>query len=286
MAQYKCDFSEMTGGGDDWGGVWEPNWDATTSGEMFIICSGERKEGTGRLYHPVRGHPKRQLWLDGAVVNQPTDRNFALEWTELGDSFDEVEMLSCHGLSTASNEGGGVILRGAGSEASKTGIAITHENIGFGRIYAHEWDAEDYNTIGWFNHDRIISAANYNVMGWLRARVSGEKLWVKYWLGEYEDEPAAWDIDGNTVQKATGTGWVGLYNRTISLANLGVHGSERVVWYDFVSVGTDGDPAPGPDFEPAGAIVTQMLVEVVRPFHAPEAPPSGAGQPVIVIVSS
>jgi len=278
MAQYKVDFSEMEGDGLDWGGVWDPEWDTTTSGEIYRIASGED------LYEPVRGHPKKQLWIDGDIANDPVDKNHALSWKALGVNLDEIEALVCSGVCNNSNEGGGIIFRGAGTEGSETGVEILYDSWGGGIIDVNERDAGDFYNIAQFNTRRTIGTSAYNLLTWTRAKISGEKVWVKNWFGDFFDEPDAWQVDGATVAYVTGTGWFGLRDRTIAYTNLGAMGSKTFNHYDFVSVGTGGDEAPDPDSEPQGPRVTQMLVEVIRPFHAPVV--TGAGQPVIVIISS
>jgi hypothetical protein len=88
----------------------------------------------------------------------------------------------------------------------------------------------------------------YNV----RFRVSGEDIKAKAW-GDDEDEPDSWNIE-ETDSSLSGEGWVGVLG-----FNANYHSST-----DFFTVGTGGDSAPDPDYDPREIRVTQLPLEILK----------------------
>ena len=72
---------------------------------------------------------------------------------------------------------------------------------------------------------------NHLTYTWYRFRISGSSLKFRLWA-DGSAEPTTWNAEVTNTQ-ITAAGFVGLYNRTFD-----------DVWYAFVGIGTNGDPAP------------------------------------------
>jgi len=88
---------------------------------------------------------------------------------------------------------------------------------------------------------------------WVRFRLSGTSLKAKAWQGGYIDEPVAWHID-IVDGDIGGGGWAG-------------PGGYESCDYDFFSLGTSGDIAPGP----IDTYVNKLTrYNYVKPLHVDE----------------
>lgn len=133
------------------------------------------------------------------------------------------------------DEQGGVCCHIAGADFSEDLYWSLVYSSGANRSL-EEWDNHNYESHG---GSALGTAYVDNVYHWVRLGFDGTGIYVKDWTGDYEDEPVS-NFLADTSESSVTQGRPGLCLR-------GFGNSNSVSWWcDFFSVGTGGDPAPGP----------------------------------------
>lgn len=167
----------------------------------------------------------------------------ALSWDDVGTP-SNVEIFTRIRAENAGSMLIALLLRGDGNISQKIGYVL--------RIFGDDFYVGHHNGGGFtqldvFKSNQVVNNTWYNV----RFRVSGEEIKVRVWE-EHENEPSIWDSEVSDGV-VSGEGWVGVHNYHNAAGST-----------DFFTVGTDGDSAPDPDYDPREIRVTQLPLEILK----------------------
>lgn len=224
MTQFKTDFSEYAV--DSKPSDWTPRWEA--SGEEFQVISEVSETVGDKILH----------------IDFPVSKYRALSWNDIGTPSD-VEIFARIKSENTALDNARICIRGDGDTNNKIGYTF---HIGGDDFYVGRFNANGYSYLDTFDSNTALDDTWYNV----RFRVSGESIKTKVWE-EHENEPSTWNSEvSNSV--VSGEGWAGV----------GGYYTNYYSSTDFFTVGTDGDSAPDPDYDPREIRVTQTPLEILK----------------------
>lgn len=175
-------------------------------------------------------------------IEEASSARRGLSWDDVGTPHD-VEIFGRIRNENANYANTYLVIRGFGAAGTESGYHfITYSN----EFRIGKYINGSVETVGAF--DTPLDNTWYNI----RCRVSGEDIKAKAWE-EYEIEPDSWDIE-ETDNSLSGEGWVGVGGYQANY-----HSST-----DFFTVGTDGDEAPDPDYDPREIRLTQLPLEILK----------------------
>jgi len=220
MAKYFTNFSEYTSDQQpsDWTirGSTSPTWvvkdDATATGGKVLNHSA-----TSSLYS-------------------------FLTWDDVGVTSD-TEIVARIGIGTKVSAFLSFLTLRCNGDASDHYSAIVH---GGGYLYLYRYKSG----VGTHLAGTTI-ALNANSYFWVRFRVNGTSLKIRYWI-DGATEPSTWDIqyiDNSTNKISTGNSGVGWYYNGYQPHN-----------FDVISIGTDGDTAPTTGLDVATNAATNITL--------------------------
>jgi hypothetical protein len=225
MAQYSTDFSEYTTGQQP--SDMTKRW-VTASVAWTVIESAISGVTGGKVLELTRsgGNSRSGLSLD--AIDSDADRA-------------DVEVLVKTQHPTTANDFGGILFsRGSGistlENLYRSGVrwAATESSL--------ISDLAEYNSGSFAQGPLTAQSLSADTWYWIRARWNGTTRQLRFWA-DGDSEPGTW-AEEDTDASITAAGWVGLF----SFAS-----TEATQIYDFLSVGTNGDTAPG--IPPSGAFV-------------------------------
>lgn len=211
MTQYFTDWTEYPSGAQP--SDWTRRWD--TSMGTWLVQAGAGYDGVKPALQTTYGASQTRLALSWNVIDSDPDRadvEFVYRWRPAVYGNNDVRTLA----------------RGSGNGTSETGY-----NSGF---------VNGGSRTSYMLNGGSFTIASTPVSGvvdpnwvWTRVRITGTTdLKVRTWI-DGTDEPTVWDVESTTATSITDPGWVGLTSY--------VDGSGTLTW-DFVGIGTGGDPAP------------------------------------------
>jgi hypothetical protein len=208
MATYQTNFSGYTVNvqPSDWTARW------VTSNNTWAARAKAGAEGGQTLEQTSTVDARRLLSWDAIDVD--ADR-------------DDVEILARFRTTSTTVDQLRLIARGSGAAAAEGAYFLGFAGSG-DTLYLNKYVAGVSTAIG----SGVAITYATNTWYWLRFRVNGTSLSGKFWQ-DGEDEPSAWTITGTDASIAA-AGWVGV----------GVFESNGTKDFDYVSIGTNGDPAP------------------------------------------
>lgn len=161
-------------------------------------------------------------------------------WDDAGTPSDEVDVLA-HVYSVDSNESLQIFIHGSGAQFGENCYYTDGDLASSGDVRLREYTSGSFGQLG-SAADSLTNA----VWTWVRIRSTSTHKMCKMWTGAYGDEPASWHVNAADTTKTTG--WIGSLVRSNGLTQ----------WLDWLSVGTAGDPAPGPSAAFTGTLAATM----------------------------
>jgi len=182
---WQTDFSEYTvdQAPSDWTESWTPSY------------------GTAIVRSAIKGYGGKRLRIDSPA----SAGRYGVGWNDPGTSLTDVEILTRIRNVSGGEQGQRVILR-AVTCTDETGYFVELDPV-----------TPDYSIFKYVAGDAEIIATGTaktflpDIYQWVRFRVVGTSLKMKFWAGEPGDEPGTWDLeatDGSVIEP----GWVGVGN--------------------------------------------------------------------------
>ena len=146
---------------------------------------------------------------------------------------DQVEVVERFRVTEQASNIGRMQLRASGIAADANAYLA---ELSGGEVRVSIYDDGDFDV-------RVANSKGYPIgtFFWRRTRAHGDQIKTRTWEGTPDDEPAIWDAE-TTDSTILGAGWVGPGRFREFGAND----------WDFIGIGTDGDPAPTEPVEVGG----------------------------------